>query len=477
MIAKTLREAVDAIRGSEKPASAAGFLRPIDTAAIAREFRLEQVAEERGKAGVPSANASAPDAIEQQIIQKIEGEWAWQGGELVNNLRAYAQRLIGYSVASEFTRLEVQAKDTLTQLREVDHRAEAELGHLREHYVASRNELDRFKEKHRLERPPRANPRRWTTFGFLFVLIALESMANGLFFAKGSEFGIVGGVSTAVVISLINVGFCFVLGLWPVRWINRRNVVVKGVALLLTMAGLAGIVLLHGFAAHYRDSMAAVGEDRALGAAVAGLIATPSKLADLNSYYLFAMGILFSLMSVYKGATFDDPYPGYGPMARRHDAAREAYSERHFDVFEHLGVIKDETVKILDEGIRQIPLYPQQAANIRTQRAAVVQAFRGYETAVETAANQLLSEYRETNQRNRSIPAPAYFERPWRLPHSFLASTEVRTLTADEDIERVDVQALLRELSRLSQDIFGEFEKLMTTYPHPTKMSKRDGAV
>src|SRR5262245_24656138 len=119
MIAKALRTAVETIRGSEKPSSMAGFLRPIDTSAIAREFNLEAVAAERGRADIPSANANAPDAIEQQIIQKIEGEWAWQGGELVNNLRAYAQRLVGYSVASEFTRLRVKAKDTLTQLREV----------------------------------------------------------------------------------------------------------------------------------------------------------------------------------------------------------------------------------------------------------------------------------------------------------------------------------------------------------------------
>jgi hypothetical protein len=477
MIAKVLRTAVDAIRGSEKPSSMAGFLRPIDTAAIAREFKLEQVAAERGKSEIPPSNTSAADAVEQQVIQKIEGEWAWQGSELVNNLRAYAQRLIGYSVASEFTRLEVQARDTLTQLREVDHRAEAELGHLREHYIASRDELERFKEKHRLERAARANPRRWTTFGFLFVLIALEAMANGLFFAKGSEFGIVGGVWTAVVISFINVGFCFVLGLWPIRWINHRLLTVKFIAFTLTLVGLAGIVILHGFAAHYRDAMAAVGEDRALSAAVASLLAMPWKLADLNSYYLFAMGALFSLMSVYKGATFDDPYPGYGPMTRRYDFARQSYSDRHFEVFEQLGTIKDETVRMLDEGIQQIPLYPQQAANIRAQRAAMVQSFRGYETAVETAANQLLSKYRDANRRNRTTPVPVHFESSWRLPQSYLTSAEVQTLTAEDDIERVDVQALLRELSRLSQEVFNEFEKLMTTYPHPTKMSKRDGAV
>jgi hypothetical protein len=137
MIANVLREAVDAIRGSDKPTTTPGFLRPIDTDLVARELNLKGTAAERGQSNIPHSHASGVDAFEQQLLQRIESEWTWQGGELINNLRAYAQRLIGYSVESEFSRLEVRAKDTLAQLREADHRAEAELGPLREHYVAS----------------------------------------------------------------------------------------------------------------------------------------------------------------------------------------------------------------------------------------------------------------------------------------------------------------------------------------------------
>jgi len=351
MISKVLRKAADGIRGSEKPTTVPGFWRPIDTAVIARELNLEAMAAERGQSDIPPSNASTPDAIEQQILHRIESEWTWQGAELINNLRAYAQRLIGYSVESEFSRLEVQAKDTLAKLREADHRAEAELGPLRERFMALRNEPHDFKKKHRLTRVARVHARRWTTFGFLFVLIAFESMANGLFFAKGSEFGLVGGVGTAIIISFINVAFCFVLGLWPIRWINRRNPAVKLFGLAVMLAGMAGAVALHSFAAHYRDAMAAVGEDRALSAALVTWQAIPWKLADLNSYYLFGMGLFFTFLSVYKGATFDDPYPGYGPMSRRHEEARQDYSGRHAELFDELAYIKDETVKVLDEGI------------------------------------------------------------------------------------------------------------------------------
>jgi hypothetical protein len=471
MIVKVVREAVDAIRGSEMPTTVPGFLRPIDTAAIARQLNLEARAAERGQSNIPPSDAVTLDAIEQQLIQRIESEWTWQGGELINNLRAYKQRLASYTVHAEFTRLVVRAKDTLTQLREVEHRAEAELGPLREDYLAARNELADFKKMHRLTRPVRVHAHRWTTFGFLFVLVAFESMANGIFFAKGSEFGLLGGIGTAIVISLINVASCFLLGLWPIRWINHRNLAAKLLGLLLSLAAIACIVALHAFAAHYRDSMAAVGEDRALARSFATLRANPWVLDNLNSYYLFAMGLFFSLLSIYKGATFDDPYPGYGAMSRRHESRREDYSDQHAHLFDGLTSIKDETIELLDQGITKLPLYPQEAANIRAQRAALVLTFRGYEPAVETAANQLLSQYRDINRTRRSTSTPLYFARPWRLPHSFIDTPEVRTLTADEDEERPNIQATLAELRLLCQEVLDEYEHLMTTYPHPTRMN------
>jgi hypothetical protein len=431
MISSVLRDALDNIRGNEKPTTVPGFLRPIDTAAIARQLNLETTASQRGKSNIPPSDSTGLDAVEQRIIQRIESEWTWQGGELINNLRAYRQRLASFGVESEFTRLVVGAQDTLAKLREADHRAEAELGPLREDYLEARRELVDFKSKNRLTRSARVRGQRWTTFGLLFVLVAFESVANGIFFAKGSEFGLVGGVGTAIVVSLINITTCFMIGLWPVRWINHRNFLMKLLGVLLTIAGIAGLVLLHSFAAHYRDSVASVGEDHALSAAVSSLSSRPWLLDNLNSYYLFAMGCLFGLLTIYKGATFDDPYPGYGPMSRRFETCREDYSDQHSDLFDGLAEIKDETIEKLDQGISSLPLYPQQAANIRVQRAALVQTFRGYEPAVETAANQLLSQYRDINRTHRSSPVPTHFDSAWHLPRSFVDAAEVKILAAD----------------------------------------------
>ena len=152
MFSGVLRKAADAIRGTNKPTTVPGFLRPIDTGVIARQLDLDRLAIERGSGNRPSSERSSLDSVEQQIVQKIESEWSWQGGEFINNLRAYTQRLVGYSIQSEFANLEIGAKDTLAQLRAADHRAEAELGPLREQYVGYRDVLQAFRLKHRLKR-------------------------------------------------------------------------------------------------------------------------------------------------------------------------------------------------------------------------------------------------------------------------------------------------------------------------------------
>jgi hypothetical protein len=379
-------------------------LKPIDTSEIAREMDLARVAAERGKQELPPSNGVGPDAIEQQITQALESEWTWHGAELINNLRAYAARLIAVSIPTELANLRLTAQNTLTKLHNAHHRAEAELGPLRENFVAYREELIQFRKKNKLKRAARSPANRFTTLGLLVLLVGFESGLNGFFFAKGAELGLIGGVGTALGISFVNVAISFGLGLFPMRWINHRNPIIKLVGILVSVAGVAALVALHGFAAHYRDSTAAVGEERAFAMGLATLKATPFVLADLNSFYLFGLGLVLAAAAMWKGCTFDDPYPRYGACHRRAEHAREAYSDEHAMLFEDLEEIKESTVAALEEGIRRIPLFPQQAAKIRAQRTAELQSFQVYETSVEAAGNRLLALYRDANRRRQADP-------------------------------------------------------------------------
>ena len=372
MVAGTVRDAVDAVRGKSGLSVVPGFLRPIDTEAIARREKVDQKAIENGQAGLPDSSAKHPDATEQAVTQYIQSEWTWQGGELLNQLRAYGSRLAQYSIHSEHERLRLLAQNTLAALRAEGVRAPADLGPLKEGYIAARRELERFRTRHRIVNPARERSRRWTAFGLMFVLVAVESVLNGLFFAKGSPGGLIGGIGTAIGISITNVVFAFLIGLGPARWLNHRNYLIKLVGLLLTLTGGGLLLALHAFAAHFRDATGILigDEPAAFKLAIENLTGAPWRLTDINSIYLFGLGLLFSVGAFWKGVTFDDPYPGHGPTNRRMVSARDDYSDQHAEHFDELERIKDDAVEQLAAGIKQVPLFPQHAENVRTQRSA-----------------------------------------------------------------------------------------------------------
>jgi hypothetical protein len=448
-----------------------GFLKPIDIEVLARKLGLEAEGKKRGALNRPESASAELDVIEQGIVRVVTEEWSWQGAELINQLRAYAQRLLGYSIRSEAARLELAARDALSKLQAANHRAVADLGPLREAFLASQQEMEGFRDRNRLIRPPRLPTGRWTTFGLLFIFIAAESVLNGFFFAKGSEFGLVGGVGTAIGISFVNVAFSFLLGLGPARWINLRNVLLKFLGVLFAVGGLALVVGLHVFAAHLRDAMASIGDERAASAAMDAALDTmaraPWRLADYTTYYLFGLGVLFALGAFWKGYRFDDPYPSYGAMARREIGAREEYSDAHSELFDDLEEIKEATVALLDHGMRTLPNYPQLAGNIRAERAALLTGFHAYEAEIEQAVNQLLGIYRDANKQSRNNSAPQYFARKWLLPHSFLRGTEVTSLIAEPPEPEPELSQVLVKLGELSQMVLKSYDSLFLKYPHP----------
>jgi hypothetical protein len=471
MVWWVFKKFVNVMRGDDGRGQVQGFLKPIDTEQLAQALDLDRVAKQRGARELPHRDSSSLDGNEQQIIQKLESEWSWHGASLINNLKAYASRLLGVTVQIEFARLELIAQNALSRLRSANHRAESELGPLREGYISARDELGDFRARHGLKRAARISSSRPVTAGLLVILISVEAGANAVFFAKGAELGLLGGLWTAVCISAVNVVVAFAIGFFPLRWMKHRNFMVKLFGLLLAVGGSAVIVAVHGFAAHLREVPGGVDDEAVLATAVTSLRHSPFELHDINSYYLFAIGVVWALVAMWKGYTFDDPYPGYGAHQRRCDHAREAYSDEHDNLFEDLEKIKEDTVAAIDNGITRIPLFPQQAAAIRTEREALRQKFRGYEASVETAANQLLARYRDANRISRKTDPPKYFDQTWRLPHSFLEEPSVQSALGEPSTPSMDANEALAKLQTLSNAVLAEYGDLISKYPHPTQMN------
>jgi len=101
-----------------------GFLRPIDTQAIARQLKPSEKGSERGFEELPRSDENVWDAVEHTVIQKIEAEWAWQGDSLLKTLRAYADRLVGFSVSAKVAELRLVARNASARFQNASLQAE-----------------------------------------------------------------------------------------------------------------------------------------------------------------------------------------------------------------------------------------------------------------------------------------------------------------------------------------------------------------
>jgi hypothetical protein len=185
---------------------------------------------------------------------------------------------------------------------------------------------------------------------------------------------------------------------------------------------------------------------------------------------LFGLGVLFTIASFWKGYRFDDPYPFYGAMWRRSEAARIAYSDQHQKLFDGLATVREDTIAELQAGITTIPLYPQKTAQILAQRNAQLGSFRAYETNVETAGNQLLQIYRGANEKSRTSPAPDHFGERWKLPYSFLDDSKVVQLSVDPPSDEPTIKHVVAELQNDAESLLAQYSTLLHQYPNPTAM-------
>jgi hypothetical protein len=450
---------------NEQATVSVGLFAPIDTARIARDFKIEVIARDRGKRNLPETHDTNLDALEQKIIQKIEGEWARQSGELLNSLQACAARLVSCSVPGEFLRLQIQAEHVLAWLRVATGQALRDLTSLQGKYLSARDELERFRNRNSLCRPVQKPANRWAAIGHLFIFAAIESVLSAFVFAKSTEFGLAGGISAAVIVSLTNVALAFLLGLGPLRWRNHRDRFISTSGRLITLAGIAIIVVLHLFGVHLRVAAPFVGNDASFAFASENLQKASWASLDATSFYILGIGLVFALGAIWRGYSFDDPYPLYGAMYRREKSALEVYANGRFALLGELGEVIEDTVVQLDDGVLRLPQFRQTAIDVRAQRAVMLNSFRAYETSLETATNQLFKLYRDINHAQRTTAPPSYFEEKWRLPRSFLMSAELKSLLADPELG--DVAASVAELGRLSKTIICRHDLLQERYPHP----------
>ena len=182
----------------------------IDTATLASTLKLEEQGRARGRQNQPPADATGFDHIETGTIEKIE-ELRRKGLEnYENNRRVYNERLARAGQASK--EVDIAAGAARNDFGALVQVWRSRIVAVRERLNESYNWRNRYRQIHRLERPAHEFS-GWANVLFLaLILIVLEAGMNSYLFSKGNEFGLLGGLLVAVIVSLVNVGFSVLLG-------------------------------------------------------------------------------------------------------------------------------------------------------------------------------------------------------------------------------------------------------------------------
>jgi hypothetical protein len=265
--------------------------------------------------------------------------------------------------------------------------------------------------------------------------------------------GLLGGSLVALVIAVVNVGFSMILG-WFGRWVVHRGA-------FQTVIGLLVIILWISFAAgfnlsvgHFRDVADGREWNDAAIAALGNLQASPVHLQSIESWLLVGFGMLISFISFLKGFHLDDPYPGYGRVVRRLQAARQDYADEveaaHDELLEKRDAAKEnleDAGTVARDEINEAVDVGYASQGLAGQR----DVFLGH---CEDVANRLLTIYREANVTARTTPAPAHFARAHRF-----AEGKDRHAEADrQDRARDAVRRIETAVEKAVQDIFAAFD-------------------
>lgn len=441
-------------------------LHPIEVAKLAQELLLKEEARRLGAGGIPAADAVALSGPEFAALQKIETyrqgylDWAVARTNLLSmdlgklNITAAVNRALNAS--EDFER---KAASLLTE-------KDAELQALSSSAQNAQAELEQFRLKHGLLREARW-PEGATAFMLLatvVLMVLVEGALNAQFFAQGLDSGWLGGLTYAVGLAVLNVGFAYALGRWGVRYVNHARPLPKAGGVLAILGAIALIVLIGLSTGHFRDAMTAEAADPAK-VAFETLKQQPFELRDLLSWALFGLSVGFGVGALFDGYKADDPYPDYGKMSRLAQQVVGDYEAELEDLRAQLEELKESELTALknavDESQAGLAVY---RARIDEKDAAAIRLKAALQNA-ESAIAALLAEFRNENELHRNgLQRPKYFDQQPELKQlpfpDFSTEADRQALGAQE----VLVQRLLGEAeairARIQEAFNNQYDRL-----------------
>ncbi|XOY55389.1 MAG: OmpH family outer membrane protein [Rhodobacterales bacterium] len=255
----------------------------------------------------------------------------------------------------------------------------------------------------------------------IVTMLVSETYFNGTYLAKGSTQGLIGGVFEALTFAALNIGFSVVLTLYVIKQIVRQGLFWKLLGLIGIGAWIAVVLVINLALAHYRE-VASTFVDGAGADILQNILQNPLGLNDFESWMLFAIGVLFAVITLVDVITFSDIYPGYTKRQARWDEEQSEYKEQFDDLIEDLNEIKEDYQEQLSEIGAALSARQRELDNILSNRNRLSNLYAAHHEQLQRAANSLFSFYYESNKKSRTEQAPDRFNKRYLVPEMALST-------------------------------------------------------
>jgi hypothetical protein len=388
---------------------------PLDMERLARDLRLEDRAKENGTHNQPATEDEVEDATEGDIVAEIERRARKANEDYRSQLDLYDGRIRRALISTDArAAIDAAAKNALADFKvqsieDLDH-----LYNARREVEGREEEFRAFRAAHRLLRLPKVVSSRERTLRTLVlaIFVVLESLLNGMFFAQGAQTGLIGGVTEALVLSLLNVSTAVLYARFGLPLLAHVRPAVKSIGVLATLLYAVLAVGINLSIGHYRDLFIHDVGQVSLDQLFLRLTSAPVALSDAKSLLLVALGLGLSIFSLIDASGMDDIYPGYGGIERRRSEAVLAYGDEKARCLAGLTDRRDTAIEDMSGAIELMRRAEYELHLAIEGRSALYENYRAYlEQHLSDAHVQMLRRYRESNVRARSTPPPARFHR------------------------------------------------------------------
>ena len=381
----------------------------VDRSGLAAELDLDATAARLGALDQPGPDTSREASAEPTIDAHVQALVQEAGRRVAVRLRSLDSSIRAINLDRGTGRVEQLGARFEAEAAKVLGDGRRELETLVDTHRRTLAEHDAFRARHGLARGARLPDSTFLAWVWLAGIVIVETGINALFFAEGSDRGLVGGGAQALVISVVNVGLAWFVARWPLRWAHHRR---AAWSVLGTLAVGLYVVVLFGaawFVTLYREAFT-VAPDAALEAALAAARDGRPWPVRLDSWGFWLASVGFALLALFKVHRMDDPYPGFGASERRLRRSEQDVQEERDRWVRELEHRRAECVAELDALADELDDAADRLVTIGNVHDKLRNGWTPYVESLRSTHRALVGQFRQENLAARTAPAPAWFD-------------------------------------------------------------------